>query len=277
MATYDKEFIIRYAEDELSEDERRQFETDLLTDPSLAAELALYQEVKATLQQRLQPDAIGEALRNTLSDLNKTYFAETAANTQPATSPTEARLTPPARTDLTQPARTGLTPPPRRIPMIRWIAATAAAACVIVVIGLLVLPSHNDTFDRLGRTEMVGTTERGNNTDTLLQQAAIFFNHQQFDKALPLLDKAVQADTSSQLALFYRGIAAWHAGSVDSARKDLTRVYNGESLLRYEAAFYMALTYASRKDKASAEEWLRRIPGGTPVSARATELENKLK
>jgi len=251
MAAYDKEFIIRYADNELSEEERRQFEADLSTDPSLAAELSLYLQLRRTLQQRLPQDATGDALRSTLSDLNKQYF------TAPDTSAGQ-------RYD-------------RRSTRIRWIAYSAAAACIIVVIGLFLLPSGDRGLDQLGRTEMVGTSSRGANTDTLLQQAAVFFNNQQFDKALPLLDKAVASDTSSQLALFYRGITEWHTGSVDQARNDLTKVYNGESLLRYEAAFYISLTYAGEKKDGSAREWLDRIPEGTPVSSRANQLRDKLK
>lgn len=241
MATYDKEFIIRYAEDELTEGEKRQFEADLRNDPSLGAELSLYRELKTTLQQRLPQDATGEALRSTLSDLNKRHFT------------------------------------PRRIPLVRWITSVAAVACIISAIIILNL-SHNqeNAFDRLGHTEMISTTERGSNADSLLQQAAVFFNRQEFAKALPLLDKAVKADSSSQLALFYRGVAGWHTGAIEDARKDLGQVFNGESLLRYEAAFYIALSYASQNKKTEAKEWLKKIPEGTPVSERAKQLENKL-
>ena len=186
MAAYDKESIIRYAENDLPEEERRQFEADLLTDPSLAAELSLYLELRRTLQQRLPRDTAADALRSTLSDLTKEYFA----------------------------------PPESRLSRLRWMVASAVAACVILVIGLYLLPGGNQALiDRLGRTEMVNTTSRGANTDSLLQQAAVYFNSQQFAKALPLLNKAVAADSSSQLALFYRGVTEWHTGSPDQARK----------------------------------------------------------
>jgi tetratricopeptide (TPR) repeat protein len=271
MATYDKEFIVRYAEDELTEEEKRQFETDLQKDPSLAAELSLYRELKVTLQQRLPHDATGEALRSTLSDLNKTHFE---SNAGPAQTTGPAHTINPTHT--INPAHSiGAA---RRPSAFRWMTAAAAAACIVVATVLL-WPSHNneDAFDRLGHTEMVSTTERGANTDSLLQQAALFFNRQEFAKALPLLDRAVRADSSSQLALFYRGVAGWHTGAIESARKDLEQVYNGESLLRYEAAFYMALSYATQKNKTVAEEWLKKIPEGTPVFGRAKELENRLK
>lgn len=245
MPTYDKEFIIRYAEDELDAAERRQFEADLERDASLRAELALYLEVKATLQQRLPPDERIGALRGTLSTLNKQYF-------KPKT-------------------------PVRRIPLTRWLTGVAAAA-VIAIGTILFWPSGNqDLIDRLGRTEMAGTTERGNNSDTLIQEAAGYFNRQEFAKALPVLDRAVKADSAGVLALFYRGLAAWHTGAVGSARKDLEQVYNGESLLRYDAAFYLALTYAAEKNNAAALGWLGKIPEGTPVSDKAKELRASLK
>lgn len=239
MAAYDKEFIVRYAEDDLSEDERRQFEADLQTDPSLAEELSLYRELKAALQERLPADEGAAALRSTLKELNRQHFSTA-----------------------------------KHIPMTRWL--TGVAAAIIIAFSIYVLiPSSS--LESLGRTEMISTTERGSNTDTLLQQAAVYFNQQEFTKALPLLDKAVQADSTSQLALFYRGVTQWHTGANEAARKDLTQVYNGESLLRFEAAFYIALSYASEKKNPEALEWLQKIPAGTPVSDRAQKLKNKLK
>ncbi|HLZ88836.1 MAG TPA: tetratricopeptide repeat protein, partial [Puia sp.] len=143
---------------------------------------------------------------------------------------------------------------------------------------LLLWPADkNALYRRLGDTQMVGLTERGGNTDTLMQEAAGYFNHREFAKALPLLDQAVKADSTNQLALFYRGVASWHTGAIRAARSDLEKVYNGESLLRYEAAFYLALSYADEKNNDAAREWLRRIPAGAPVSARAKELETSLK
>ena len=249
MATYDKEMIIRYVEEELSAEERRQFEADLQKDPSLADEVTLYREVRSVLQERLLPDEGAGRLRTTLQGMNTKYFAD-GATAIPFTGA-------------------------KRISMTRWMTGMAAAASVILAVVLL-WPSGKGSLDSLGRTEMISTTERGGNADSLLQQASVYFNQQQFDKALPLLDKAVKADSSSQLALFYRGVAGWHTGAVDAARKDLEQVYKGGSVLQYEAAFYMALSYAGQKNKPVAKLWLDKIPEGTPVSEKARELAKKL-
>ena len=245
MPTYDKEFIIRYVDGELDAAERRDFEAQLEQDPSLAGEVVLYRELKATLSERLGPDETGIALRERLSALNKQYFE----------------------------TNTGL----RRIPMVRW-ATGMAAAVLLVVATVLLWPSDNKTlYQRLGDTQMVGLTERGDQTDTLMQEAAGYFNRKEFAKSLPLLDRAVQADSTNQLALLYRGIAGLHTGSIGASRGDLVKVYNTGSLVRYDAAFYLALSYAQEKDYDTARDWLKKIPADAPVSARAKELETSLK
>jgi tetratricopeptide (TPR) repeat protein len=247
MATYDKEIILLYVENELSPEDRRQFEADLQSDPSLAAETALYKELRDTLQQRLPPDEQGDALRNTLGRMSKEYFA-------PVSAAGGAKIR----------------------PFRKYIAGIAAAAAVLAAVLVLTLSHGEDDLDRLGRTEMIGTMERGDHADSVLQKAAEYFNSGQFDKALLLLDEAVKADSSSQLALFYRGVARWHTGAAAGARTDLEKVYSGGSALQYEAALYMALSYAREKDKTAALEWLQKIPAGTPVSAKAQELTRKL-
>lgn len=262
MSTYDKEIIARYEEGDLPEEERRQFETELQQDPALAEELALYREIKATLQDRLPADGQREALIGTLHKLRPLVAAPGSA-----TGPGSA---------ASAPSPTPAAAPTGRVIRMRWISAVAAA-CIVGIIALLVWPSGSGNLDRLGRTEMVGTTERGDNTDSLMQQAAVFFNNQQFGQALPLLDKAVNADSTNQLALFYRGVARWHTGAVDPARKDLQQVYDKGSVLKDEAAFFMALGFATEKNTPAARQWLDRIPQGSPVSAKAKELSDKLK
>ncbi|HVS96361.1 MAG TPA: tetratricopeptide repeat protein [Puia sp.] len=249
MATFDKEWIVRYVEDGLSPEERRQFELRLEEDPGLRSQVALYREVRSVLEKRLPADQNEQSLRVSLQQLNAEHFS-------PAGQTAKG---------------------PRRISLTRWAAGMAAAAAIIVATMLLWPSSRDSVFDRLGRTEMISTTERGNNSDSLIREAAAHFNKQDFAGALPFLDRAVRADSTNQLALFYQGVAEWHIGRGDEARRVLQHVFNGESVLRYEAAFYLALSYARENKKDSAREWLKKIPADAPVSSRASELEINLK
>ncbi|HEV2478526.1 MAG TPA: tetratricopeptide repeat protein [Puia sp.] len=248
MATYDNQWIIRYVDGELSTEESGAFEAAMHTDPQLAAQVAEYRELKAVLQERLPEDPTREALIQRTTQLNTKYF-------EPGTSRR----------------------PASRVRMLRWLAPVAAAACILAATVLLWPSDYNHKLDQLGQTEMIGITERGVQTDSLLQEAAVYFNSKQFDKALPLLNGAVVADTSSQLALFYLGIAAWHTGDTALARNSLTQVYDRGSVMKNEAAFYMALTYAKEKNKTLALEWLQKIPEMAPEHLKANELENLIK
>ena len=245
MATYDNEWIIRYVDGELSPEELASFEAAMQTDTSLADAVGLYRELKAVLGERLPEDAAREALAQRTNRLNRQYF--------------------------------GQEPSIRKLPRLRWLTTVAAAACILAAAVLLWPGGNTRKLDQIGQTDMVGITERGDQTDTLLQKASVFFNQKQFEKALPLLNQAVIADSSSQLALFYRGIAAWHTGDLDLARMSLQKVYNSASVLKNQAAFYMAFTYASEKNKTMALEWLHKIPTTDPQRLKANELEKEIK
>lgn len=199
------------------------------------------EEVLKTLQQRLPEDKTAAALRHTLQQLNKEHFT-----TQQG-----------------------------RIVSFKKIYTAVAAAAAVIILVTLWWPDR-DYMDQFGETHMISTTERGDLHDSILQQATVYFNQEDFTKALPLLEQAVAADSTNQMALFYLGVTRLNTGAIDSARKNLEKVYSGESIFRYEAAFYLALSYASQKDSPTAIKWLKKIPAGTPVSKKADKLLRKL-
>jgi hypothetical protein len=246
MPTFDKSYIIQYVENELPADEKQAFEAELQRNPTLAAETARYRELRGELEQRLQPDAGAEALKATLQAMRGRYFVQAPAGTAGKVRP-----------------------------MVRYVMAIAAAV-VLTLAGIWFFRGNGPTLDELGRTEMITSMQRGDHSDSLLQEAAEQFNAGKFDRALPSLDQALKADSSSQLARFYRGVTLWHQQRLPEARADLQKVYAGGSELQYEAAFYLALSYAQEKDTVSADEWLRRIPDEAPVATKANRLAKLL-
>jgi len=263
MSTYTNEDIIRYVEGELSLEEKQKMEADLRSDAALAESVALCRQLKETLEQRL-PDEGAAALRRTLGDMRGKYFAGgggTSGGNIDTGNPSGESSGGSARVVKMK----------TRFP--RYIAGMAAAAAILFAVVML-WPS--DYMDKYGKTQMVGVTERGEGNDTLMERASEYFNAGAFDKALPLLDQAYKDDTSNQTALFYRGVARLHIGTMDEGRGDLLRVFEGGSLFRYEAAFYMALSYAQKGDKAAARLWIDKIPAGAPGYDKAAGLRRKL-
>ena len=258
MSTYDKEYIIRYVEGELTPEEVLALEAAQREDAVLAGEISLCRELKAVLQERLVPDPGAEALRGTLQGMNRKYFGEQG----------EA-----IRGSVSEEQRPGAHPA-RVIPFRRYLAGLAAAAVVLFAV-MRFWPSGS-YLDSYGKTEMISNTERGEGNDSVMAQASAYFNAQDYTKALPLLDRAYRADSSDQSALFYRGVARLHTGAVEDGRNDLEKIYNGVSFFKYDAAFYIALSYAQQKDKATAGIWLGKIPAGAPVSDKAKALSKQL-
>ena len=75
---------------------------------------------------------------------------------------------------------------------------------------------------------------------------------------------------------FYYAVALLQNGDIEKSRAQLNELYNGESLFKYDAAFYMALSYLKEKDKAICREWLNKIPADAGPYSKAQELLKKL-
>lgn len=244
MAAYNNEDIIRYEDGDMLPEERLQFEAALQEDAALAAALAQYQEVTATLSDRLQRDTGREALKATLQQQRQTHFS-----------------------------RKG-----KVISIRKYLTAVGAAAAILAGVLLFRFYSHDTSYmETYGNIEMQVAAERGNNADSLLQSAALYFNEKAYTKVIPLLDTYLKTDSNSQMALYYRGVAATHTGETAGGLADLKKVYGGESVFKYDAAFYIALYYAQQQNKKEALSWLKLIPADAAAAAKAAALEKDLK
>lgn len=273
MATYTPEDVIRYVEGELSSEEKQKMEEDVRADASLAAKVELYRQLKETLEQRLPGGSGEEALRQTLGSMRGRYFGGAAGGgiADGGTPGGGAGAGSPLGEEAGGKAK--VVKMKIRVDVFRkYVVGIAAAAAVLFAVVMLWPSDYLNTY---GKTQMMGVTERGEGNDSLMEQATEYFNGGKFDKAAPLLDEVYRKDSGNMTALFYRGVAFLHTGEVEKARGDLQRVYAGGSLFQYEAAFYMALSYA-KKDHKTAMEWLDRIPAGAPGFDKAKELRKKV-
>jgi len=241
--SYSFEDIARYAENEMTAEESRAFETALTADETLQQQLALYNEVQVGLQQQFSRDKTKEALVATLENQGKDHFRQK----------TKAKV----------------------ISLKNYIRSAVAVAVVVIAI-FIWQPWQASLFDEYAATQMISTTVRGENADTLLEKAAVAFNKKDFTAAAGLLQQVVQLQPGSSLASYYYGISLLQTDRSAAARKILLDVYNGPSVFKYDAAFYMALSYLKEKNKAACREWLKKIPPDANNYARANELMRRL-
>lgn len=226
MNAFDHELVERYLAGQLSGDELREFENRLVEDADLRKGLEQYREVQDVLQRDLHPDERQQAFFNTLQ-----HFRESGSE---------------------QSAR-------RKQIIPRYVISAAAMAAIIAGI-LFLSPWQKDLYHQYVSIEMVSPAERGDNQNDVLAQAAELFNDKEFAAAVPLLGQALAQDPGNAYARYYRGIALLEANQVAEARTDLQQVSGGSSLFKYDAMFFMALTYLKQKDYTNTRLWLQKIP-----------------
>ena len=243
MAAYNNEDIIRYADGGMLPEEQQLFEAAMHADTALSAAVGEYRELKATLSARLQADPQRDQLKAGLQRRRAAYFGRKT----------------------------------KVVSFSKYLTAIGAVAAILAGILLIRFYSGDVNYmENYGNIEMQVSAERGNSTDTLLESAALYFNEKAYTKVIPLLDAYLATDSSSQTALYYRGVAATHTGAEAAGLADLEKVYEGASVFKYDAAFYMALYFASQHKKKEALVWLKKIPTGASVAAKAAALEKDL-
>lgn len=240
MNKFSEQDVINYADGQMEADEAKAFEEALSRDTALQAGLKLYKSIKGTLQQELAPDKDDADFKATLGQFTQQHFKQK-----------------------------------RSKPMAKVLAFSKIwYAAAVLVIGLLIwAPWNNNLYSRYSETEMVSFTERGNDTETLLIEATEAYNAEQYTKAKEILSKLVDEEPDNDMLRYYLGVAQLKSGgNIKAARSNLTLVANKNSLLKYDAVFFMALSYLKEENKEECRVWLKKIPEEAGVYDKAQEL-----
>jgi tetratricopeptide (TPR) repeat protein len=244
MNTYDYDMISRYVDGEMTAEEKQAFEQQLMQDAELKKEVELYREVNVALQSQLHPDEGEKALRLTLEDLRQQHFKTSGAK-------------------VIQMRRN------------RWLAAAAAAAVILAV--LIWSPwIQFDLYSQFAQIEMSTMAERGTPADSLKQEVVQKFNNKKFEEAIPMFETILAQDSADAYHRYFYAIALLETDQVEKSRAELTQLYNGTSIYRYDAAYYMALSYLKQKDRTTCTQWLSRIPEDAEIYSRSERLMKKL-
>ena len=248
MKEFDYDMINRYLDGEMNAEELKAFETKMLQDAELKNEVALLRDVNTTLKIKLHPGENEMALRNSLQEMNAEYFANKTE--QAKIIPLNSRR--------------------------KWMTAVAA----IFIIGLLLTVwqpwKKEDLYKQYASIQMPAIAERGIAADSLLKLAVENFNNTKFAEAIPVFEAVLKDSAQNSFVQYYYGIALLQNDNIEKARTQFTELYNGVSLFKYDAAFYLALSYLKEKNKAACKDWLNNIPADAGVYSKAQELLKKL-
>ena len=253
MKEFDYDIINRYLDGEMNAEEMNVFEKQMHQDTELQNEVALMKDVNETLKIKLHPGENEQALRNSLQEVSNQYF------------PKETKET--------------------KIILFRhrrWITAAAAVLIMALILTVWQPWKKEDLYKQYASIQMPGVAERGTPADSLLKLAVENFNNKKFAAAIPSFESILKdsaqrpADSQNAFVQYYYAIALLQNGETEKSRAQLTELYNGISLFKYDAAFYMALSYLKEKNKPDCKEWLNKIPTDAGPYSKAQELNKKL-
>ncbi|MBK0382496.1 hypothetical protein I5M32_05930 [Pedobacter sp. SD-b] len=242
MENQNLENIIRYVNGEMQANEKEVFEQELATNINLKEDLLLYLNVDKTLRSEFSNNKTDRAFKENLVSLNQQYF--------------KAEQKPTAKI----------------IKINRlWYAAA------ILIVGLLIwAPWNHDIYDKYADTEMVSFAERGAVNQDNLQAATDAFNAKDFNKAKGLLQPLVKENPDDDMLKFYLGLTQFQTKEYEKAKSNFTTVNKRASIFKYDAAFYMALTYLKQDNKAEAKVWLNKIPKDSDEHQKAKDILDNL-
>ncbi len=244
--------VARYLEGDMELQEKVAFEASVQADPELQGLIAEYENVHQTLKMKIAPTETDQEVRATLLALNKQYFAVDEVD---STQNVKAR------------PKTGTLKP-----YLKWMSVAA-----VLIIGLLVwAPWSAGLYEKYAISKEMSVVERGDGDKNNLEKAADFYNSGDFTSASGLLEKEYSISPENAMAAYYYGVSLIEISRLDKSRAVLTKVYDGASVFKYDAAYYIALSYIKEKNNQEAITWLKKIPEGTSNYDKAQELTQKL-
>lgn len=241
--------IEKYLAGEFNKEELMAFEKRLQEDSSFAETFALYK----TIENEMKTADDERELTENLSQLTKKHFHPQK----------ETRVIP-------------LNP---RIK--KWWRYAAAAAALITIL-LLFKPwqdsplSNGEIYAQYAIPEELPIVARGTNEDSLLIKASELFNKKDYTAAIPLLDSITKlrpAEAQLQLSL---GISYLNTGKFDLAINRFDALAAGQSIYKYDALAWKALTFLKQDKRADCIAVLQQIPVNAANYNKAEKMIKKL-
>ena len=245
--------IDRYLHRELTEEELAAFELEMENNPDLVAEVNLYQEIDAAVQES---DVM--TLRSRLDAINKDILGK-------------------KRKEGSFIARF-----PRK-----RLAAVSVAASLILLLGINGILNKNNlttTDDLYGKyyTTYPGTgisRASGTGLDSKMSKALLQFNEKNYGESLILFSEILDQDADNPVGNFYSGMAYQETGQFEKAIASYQYVIKtGNNLFVSQAEWYSGLCYLQKDDRKNAISQFKKIANSKSFySERAMAILKKLK
>lgn len=237
----DERYILfeNYLSNELSAEEKANFEKQLAEDSELASAFEIFKDLNLHLGNKFGNQEELKAFKKNLKSISKEHFK---------------------------------TKKPKVVAFKPWQYAIAASVAILV--GLFVFQNINPSFDDYNNPEMATFIERGDVNENLkLAQDA--FNAQKYKTAIPYFEAVLKENKSPEIQYFY-AVSLLEDNQFQKAETNLSELKTGASIYKNKATWYLALSKLKQEDYKSCKEILQTIPDDFEDYDQVQELLNEL-
>ena len=229
----------QYLENELSDEEKTNFEKQLSEDQEFASAFEIFKELNLHLENKFGNEKNLKAFKKNLKSISKEHFKAKKSKV---------------------------------VAFKPWQYAIAASVAVLV--GLFVFQNINPSFDDYNNPEMATFIERGDVNENLkLAQDA--YNAKEYRTAIPLFELILKENKSPEIQYFY-AVSLLEDNQFQKSETNLIELKSGTYIYKNKAAWYLALSKLKQKDYKSCKKILLTIPDDYEDYDQVQELLNEL-
>jgi hypothetical protein len=229
----------QYLANEMSAEEKTNFEKQLVEDQELATAFEIFKELNQHLENKFGNEQELKAFKKNLKSISKEHFK---------------------------------TKKSKVVSLKPWQYAIAASVAVLV--GLFVFQNINPSFDDYNNPEMAAFVERGAVNENLkLAQDA--FNAKNYKAAIPHFEAILKESKSPEIQYFY-AVSLLEDNQLKKAETNLSELKSGTSIYKNKATWYLALSKLKQEEYDSCKAILQTIPDDFEDYDQVQELLNEL-
>ncbi|XCF06327.1 hypothetical protein ABI125_00345 [Tamlana crocina] len=246
----DQNYILfeAYLANELSAEEKLNFENRLKTDAEFNQSFQTFKELSSFLEHNIGNEEASAAFQQNLKKISAEHFSKNTI------------------------AEEVVKPKVRKLNFYKY----AIAACVVLLFGVFVFNQFSTpTYSDYNDFGTISLSVRGNQ-DELLKTAESAFNNKDFAKAEAAFAELLNSDNYNAELKLYRSISNIELNVFETADKLLNELRNGNSAYKNKATWYLALSKLKQKEIEACLEILQTLPEDADDYKRAQKLIVKL-